>query len=40
MNYKIQYKECDKGAYHYGEAMNVVCLENTCLDVLGCSACI
>lgn len=37
----MTYLECSKPGYHYGEALNVVCLETSCLDkALCCSACV
>lgn len=38
---KIRYLECDKGGFHYGEVINMICLEPSCLeDLLCCCACI
>lgn len=40
-NSVVKYLECNKSGYHYGEALNVVCLETNCTDkALCCSACV
>ncbi len=28
---KIEYLECPKGGYHFGETLNMVCIEQSCL---------
>lgn len=38
---KIQYTVCNKGGFHLGEALNMVCLEPQCQEKqLSCCACV
>ena len=38
---KVNYAICKKGGYHTGEALNMVCLEQQCLEnQLSCCACV
>lgn len=38
---KVQYAICTKGGYHTGEDLNMVCLEQQCLELqLCCCACV
>ena len=37
----IGYLECEKGGYHTGEFLNIVCLESACKpNILCCCACV
>lgn len=36
----IVYPECDKGNYHFGEKVNMICIDEVCdEEKIGCSAC-
>ena len=38
---KVNYVECSKAGFHFGEICNMVCVEPSCLeDLLCCCACI
>lgn len=38
---ELKYLECNKPGYHYGEALNMLCLEQGCFDkALCCGACV
>ncbi len=38
---KVEYLPCEKSGYHYGEVLNMICLEPGCHDsMLCCCACV
>lgn len=38
---KVEYINCNRGGYHFGEVLNMVCLEQQCIDQqLCCCACV
>lgn len=41
IDYKsIIYPECEKGNYHFGEKVNMICTDEVCeLSKIGCAAC-